>query len=297
MLLNSKVTKKKSSKALDQVRETEVEKSTERYRNSSPRNVTATTKHVRRVSEISDLHSQALPQTPGLADFSCEGRSRTYLVQPYVKPQKPFRIIKTLGTESCFQFGVSITFVEMIYFWNECPQVQSAQEDLSLQLRKSLSRALSVFPVVAGRLVDDGNMAECNGFGIPFRVQRISGKAAYIGDQPDRFLYCDTIVGQKVLNGEHPLCTVVVSFFDEGGMSLGVVFSHSICDGKSYQMFMESWSKIHAGEKIGFTPIFEYPLNRVVVCNDVSELDAMASQFGFKRRFSFYVSKLVSIFL
>ena len=195
----------------------------------------------------------------GISHFHREGRSHLYLVKPDAPVAQPFKKFRTYGVSGEVAKMISCTCLDSTYVWNDAPIEASAQEAIALKLRESLSQVLSSFPMLAGRLTDGGSEVLCSGRGITFRVQRVEGKAEWLDRDPKRGTFCDLSLGTQKLLGWHPLCSVVVTFFDKGGMVLGVTVSHSICDARSVLTFLQAWSKIHQGGELDYTPVFDYP--------------------------------------
>ena len=170
-----------------------------------------------------------------------------------------YRLVTSFGTTGAIARAASATSFDMTYVWPKSPSTLKEQDDFATDLRKSLSVTMEKFPVVAGRLDRNGNMVKCNNAGVTFRIQRLEGSAEWLPQQPDRDVLCDLPNPSKKLSGKHPLATFVLTFFNEGGATLGVTISHAIADGPSFVSFMEEWSNIHAGKELSYTPSLDTP--------------------------------------
>jgi shikimate O-hydroxycinnamoyltransferase len=137
-------------------------------------------------------------------------------------------------------------------------------------LEASLSRTLRHFPVLAGRMREDagrGLHVACNDAGARFvEVDAARPMPAYGPGHPakrDFAGFVERVNPLWVVGRDTPLLTVKLTHMAGGGSALGVCINHSLVDGTSYMMFMESWSREHRG--------LSYP----VPCHDRRLLDAV----------------------
>ncbi|KAJ7533779.1 hypothetical protein O6H91_13G064400 [Diphasiastrum complanatum] len=134
---------------------------------------------------------------------------------------------------------------------------------LSIQsLKDSLSRVLSLYPILAGRLKkgESGRLkVDVNGEGIPFIEAKTNAR---LEDWQDLRL-CDI---QQELNPKDsfirdickaPPIRVQVTTFSCGSIALGLSSLHILADGLSTIEFVKAWGEIHRGAEVSNKPQFE----------------------------------------
>ena len=101
------------------------------------------------------------------------------------------------------------------------------------QLKQSLAKTLDVFPLLAGRLAEDGNFVALNNAGVSFRVQYRPGSINAIDKNNFLGEWVDLHPPNDIFAGKSPLMSVVVTIFKgdsdkseekgkkKGGVSLG----------------------------------------------------------------------------
>ncbi|XP_024032244.1 salutaridinol 7-O-acetyltransferase-like, partial [Morus notabilis] len=112
-------------------------------------------------------------------------------------------------------------------------------------LKKSLSEALTLFYPLAGR-VKDNTVIECQDDGAHFVEAKFSGLLSTFLDQPHkdealigRFLPAAT---ESPEAGTWPLLLVQSTFFDCGGVAIGVCGSHKLVDAATLSIFLKTWA-------------------------------------------------------
>lgn len=137
------------------------------------------------------------------------------------------------------------------------PETPSTQS-----LKASLSKALSIYPILAGRLKmgDAGRIeVDVNGKGIPF----IEASTEASLDDWTSLHVCDI---EEDLNPKNafitniftaPLIRVQFTTFICGGIALGFSSLHTIGDGLAITEFVKTWGEIHRGAQISTPPHFE----------------------------------------
>ena len=111
-------------------------------------------------------------------------------------------------------------------------------------LKKSLSQTFTRFYTFAGRLRD--NVAiECNDEGAEFVVARVHCSLSAILENPDPATLT-SLAPSEALPKEalftSPLLMVKASFFDCGGMAIGLCLSHKAGDAATLSTFFNSWA-------------------------------------------------------
>ncbi|MQL77093.1 hypothetical protein Taro_009502 [Colocasia esculenta] len=147
------------------------------------------------------------------------------------------------------------------------------QHLLSL-LRVSLSRTLSHFPALAGRLVthpDGGIFVSCNDAGVPFSHYTLAAATGPVGvpvltlpqvtlavstaDVPPAvkdFLF--DLDGAVSYEGHiHPLAAVRVTELSDSSLFIGCTVNHAVADGTSFWNFFNSWAELCRGDGEGIS--------------------------------------------
>ena len=141
-------------------------------------------------------------------------------------------------------------FLPMVFFFLKQPNV--TRETLLQRIKKSLSETLTLFYPLAGRIVDNDDKLyiSCNDAGAYFvEAEFKSSNSQDILESPNpndmnKFLAVE-IADDRVK--ELPV-GIQVTFFDCGGISIGLCINHKVADGLSYFMFLQSWSALSRGE-------------------------------------------------
>eukprot|EP00960_Hanusia_phi_P062510 765173-Hanusia_phi.AAC.3 len=112
-------------------------------------------------------------------------------------------------------------------------------------LKHSLARLLSLFPALSGRL--GPHSVQLSNQGVPFTTRRRSSGSAYqyTEQEPRRGEYVDVRCYKRVLSGQEPLMTVMVTLFGDGTSALGVAMSHVLGDGFSLYTLIALWCELH----------------------------------------------------
>ncbi|MQL93384.1 hypothetical protein Taro_026036 [Colocasia esculenta] len=119
-----------------------------------------------------------------------------------------------------------------------------------LPLKQSLSESLALYFPLAGRLDGTGATVNCHDEGIDFIQARARCPLSTVLQQPDAGMMdillpcarrCDAAGCQE------PLLIVKITTFECGGMALGFCHHHTVADGQSMALFLETWSAIARG--------------------------------------------------
>lgn len=164
------------------------------------------------------------------------------------------------------------------------------------QLKKSLSEALTRFYPLAGRLVDN-TYVDCNNEGIPFVEARASCKLSDVLNNPiPREL--NKLLPYDLDDVKDIGMVIQVTFFECGGMAVGVGTSHKIADAMSFFFFLTSWAAISRedGDNVR-SPRFEsanlFPPRDLANYNDT--LGMVKKDEIVTKRFIFTASKIAAL--
>ncbi|CAA0838882.1 HXXXD-type acyl-transferase family protein [Striga hermonthica] len=164
-----------------------------------------------------------------------------------VKPSSPtpphLRTLKLSYIDQLFRSA----YISFIYFYNNPTHDQTIPNDdddlnrTSRLLSESLSRALTSFYPLAGRLLDSSTV-DCNDAGAELSfacvLSRRLDEAVLDPDDVEHYLP----VGPTAMLSSNPLFLARVSFFPCGGVAIGIRFSHNVSDCASVAAFVEAWA-------------------------------------------------------
>lgn len=128
--------------------------------------------------------------------------------------------------------------------------------EISNHLKTSLSKALTLFYPLSGRLKDDLYVEFSDADGVPFIETRVKRRLSDVVSNPvpgeiNKLLpfELDGDVSQSSLG-------VQLNVFDCGGVGIGVCISHKLGDGFSLFIFIKAWTAIARGEENVVAPEF-----------------------------------------
>ena len=137
-------------------------------------------------------------------------------------------------------------FMPFVLFYPHDASANLSNEQLHDQLKKSLSEVLTLFYPLAGR-VKEKLYVDCNDEGVHYVEAKAECKLSeflddLIPDELDKFLpfELDAVNGLAI--------AVQVTFFNCGGMVVGLVFDHKVMDACSFFFFVKSRSEEHTSE-------------------------------------------------
>ncbi|PON64742.1 Transferase [Parasponia andersonii] len=169
-----------------------------------------------------------------------------------VKPSTPTPShLKTYKLSFVDQLSPAV-YGRIIYFYTglqndvAAPYSGGSNERRSKQLKKSLSETLARFYPVAGTVTDDNLTVECNDKGAQYVEARFSGLLSAFLEQPASLEILQQFFPAKVKSpeaGTWPLLLVQATFFDCGGLALGICTSHKLIDAPTMGILMKSWAQ------------------------------------------------------
>ncbi|KAL7162104.1 hypothetical protein ACSBR2_042557 [Camellia fascicularis] len=132
-------------------------------------------------------------------------------------------------------------------------------------LKDALSRALVAFYPMAGRLArdDDGRIEiDCNDEGVLFVEAESDSCVDDFGDFAPTLELRQLIPAVDYSKGisSYPILVLQVTYFNCGGVSLGVGMQHHVADGSSGLHFVNTWSDIARGLDLTIPPFIDRTL-------------------------------------
>ncbi|KAE9462544.1 hypothetical protein C3L33_05535, partial [Rhododendron williamsianum] len=168
-----------------------------------------------------------------------------------VKPAEPKP--SELMYLSEFDQVIATTHVPIVYFYRPISD-QSLVLNPTEILKNSLSKALTIFYPLAGRLQRTGRgrlEVNCNSMGALFLETESEAKISDFGDftptSETRALIPSVDYNKPI--DELPLLLAQVTKFSCGGISLGLGMSHVLADGRCIAHFVSEWARIARGEE------------------------------------------------
>ncbi|KAE9610496.1 hypothetical protein Lal_00029628 [Lupinus albus] len=198
--------------------------------------------------------------------------------------------------------------VPLIYFYPNQPQEYdtndaSTQEYFKIStIKKSLSKVLSIYYPLAGRLKDKS--IECNDQGVSLFVTRIKSNLSKILQNPSKVLMNPLFPDEFAWKDMGPcasLLAIQINIFACGGIAIGLCMSHKVADVSTLFNFVNDWATLN---KISSEGQFIFPIYVVDAGASVFPQGNLAVLPGFKfvkqnntvtRRFVFEGSKIESL--
>lgn len=124
----------------------------------------------------------------------------------------------------------------------------------SENLLHHLSKVLAHFPLFAGRIkwIDQLIHIDCNNAGVNCTiVERCETLAQVLKNfhDPNVTHVVTEIDNKKALKGKFALLTIKISYFADGGMSIGVCWHHCVGDMQTATLLLTAWSKSIVNEE------------------------------------------------
>ncbi|CAN8304156.1 unnamed protein product [Cochlearia groenlandica] len=144
----------------------------------------------------------------------------------------------------------------LFYTANPLNILCSSPKETSLELKQSLSKTLTIFYPLAGRI--NTTFVECYDEGAVFIEAKVDSLLS-------EFLKCpvpeslEKLIPLEAKSGEAvtwPVLLIQANFFSCGGLVITICTSHKITDATSLAMFIRGWSESSRGLKISLIPSF-----------------------------------------
>ncbi|KAJ6721610.1 F21J9.9 [Salix viminalis] len=179
-----------------------------------------------------------------------------------IKPSSPTPLaLRSLKLSLLDQF-MPISHITLLLFYpgngNGTDHLGKAKET-SLQLRTSLSEALTLFYPFAGRLRENSSI-ECDDHGAEYIEARIHCILSDILRKPETEVLKQLLpaaIGDAVITARDSQLLVQASFFDCGGLAIGVNLSHKIADAATLASFIKCWA---AAARCSSTEVISSPV-------------------------------------
>ncbi|PON57762.1 Transferase [Parasponia andersonii] len=146
-------------------------------------------------------------------------------------------------------------YTSIVLFYPKNDDAKSDQ--ISHHLKKSLSEALTRFYPLVGRIIN-GTTIDCKGNGVPFVEAKFNGFLSTLLDQPDSQVLKQLVPAKNESPeaGTGPLMLIQATFFNCGGLVLGVCMSHKVADAATISMVLKGWASCSNGGDCTYVPDF-----------------------------------------
>ncbi|XP_019155359.1 PREDICTED: salutaridinol 7-O-acetyltransferase-like [Ipomoea nil] len=137
--------------------------------------------------------------------------------------------------------------IPFVFFYNSSSAISGGAID---ELKKSLSKTLSLMYPLTGRVKEDKLTVECNDEGVEFIVADVAENMCCLLENPEMEKIKQLIPTAKVYEPQpvgKVLLAIQVNRFSCGGIAMGFFVSHAIADGSALAKFMETWASFNRG--------------------------------------------------
>ncbi|KAM3706132.1 hypothetical protein ACB098_03G129700 [Castanea mollissima] len=139
-----------------------------------------------------------------------------------------------------------LVFMPLIFYYPNYGEANLSNVEQSDRIKKSLADALTRFHMLAGR-VKDNLYIDCNDEGVHYVEAKVNCSLSEFLDSPNPGELSKFLPFELDEVNELPAATQV-TFFNCGGLAIGVLMSHRIVDALSFILFLNSWSAIARGD-------------------------------------------------
>ncbi|CAK9172601.1 unnamed protein product [Ilex paraguariensis] len=153
-------------------------------------------------------------------------------------------------------------YIPFIFFYSYDQLGYDGRVQKHQALKQSLSDTLTLFYPLAGRV--KGNVVvDCNDNGVEYVEAQVRAQLSQVIENPNpEELEQYLSVEPWILIVSEILLSIQITFFDCGGMAIGVCMSHKLGDGLSLVSFINSWAAKSRGDHSKILgPIFDAALH------------------------------------
>ncbi|XP_021283392.1 vinorine synthase-like [Herrania umbratica] len=171
-----------------------------------------------------------------------------------IKPSSPTPHHLRTHKLCLFDQLTSPTYIPTLLFYSA--RDGSPRNCISDNLKKSLSKALTHFYPLAGR-IKDGLTIDCNDNGATFVEAQVARDISFVVEEPEievlqQLLPCDPLrhLPQTQPSTDQVLLAVQVNHFACGGVAICVCISHVVADAAAAANFLRGWAEVACGANI-----------------------------------------------
>ncbi|KAF3431114.1 hypothetical protein FNV43_RR25844 [Rhamnella rubrinervis] len=169
-----------------------------------------------------------------------------------IKPSSPTPIHLQSFKLSLLDQLAPPVYISLVFFYpknDDVPSTDHLLDHKSHHLKNSLSQALTRFYPLAGRIKDDKSV-DCHDDGAHYVEARCHGLLSSFLQHPinlEQIKLCLPIMTESPEAFKGSLLLVQVTFFDCGGLAIGVNMSHKLADSATMGVFIKDWAAIALG--------------------------------------------------
>ncbi|XP_019155479.1 PREDICTED: vinorine synthase-like [Ipomoea nil] len=140
--------------------------------------------------------------------------------------------------------------VPFVFFYNSPSSSGPSNNPTIDELKKSLSKTLSLMYPLAGRMKEDKVTIECNDAGVEFIVADVAENLSCLLDNPEMAAFRE-LIPRTASYEPRPegkvLLMIQVNRFRCGGMAMAAFVSHAVADGLTVATLFKTWATINRG--------------------------------------------------
>nr|GMD26067.1 vinorine synthase-like [Ipomoea batatas] len=168
-----------------------------------------------------------------------------------VKPFSPTpESLKKYKLSFLDQFALNVRVPFVFFYHSSGAYSHDGHTNTIDELKKSLSKTLSLMYPLAGRVKEDKVAIECNDEGVEFIVADVAEIMSCLLENPEMEKIKQLIPTGKVYEPQpvgKALVAVQVNRFSCGGIAIGFFVSHAVLDGSTLAKFLEIWASFNRG--------------------------------------------------
>ncbi|XP_050219232.1 stemmadenine O-acetyltransferase-like [Mercurialis annua] len=198
-----------------------------------------------------------------------------------IKPSSPTPSHLKIYKLSLLDQFMPCVYVPMILYYSNTNE--DLHRDKTLLLKQSLSRTLTQFYPLAGKITDDLSV-ECNDEGVLYLEARASISLSEFLKHHDITLLQKFLPNHSVPTPGSYVTMIQETFFDCGGFTIGIYILHSVMDGCALASFLKAWGAMACDESDKkMIPSFDGPSVFPNVSDFPRDLNMMALLSNFIR--------------
>ncbi|KAH7521765.1 stemmadenine O-acetyltransferase [Ziziphus jujuba] len=186
-------------------------------------------------------------------------------------------------------------YVPLILFYPHVNNGVDEAEKKTQLLKKTLSETLTLFYPLAGRIKTHDSIV-CNDEGVEFFKAQANFPLSKILEKPNTYFLRKFLAAEpeSIQARTGALLLVQVTFFQCGGMAIGISSSHKIGDASTLSAFLKSWTSMAVfGSEHGLVPEFN-AAELLPPSDDFQPLEKIPGKCR-TSRFVFYPKKIASL--
>ncbi|KAD1384628.1 hypothetical protein E3N88_42912 [Mikania micrantha] len=180
----------------------------------------------------------------------------TVLTNELIVPSSPTPSYLKIYKFSFIDQQIPPYYIPIILYYSLDKSATTTQSEITIKLKTSLSKTLTHFYPLAGRLTHDRNAVNCTDQGVQFSVTRVESNLEDM-IKSLKIKVLNKLVKVETSYVEEQLA-IQVNLFDCGGIAVGVSMSHRIGDACSISSFVSHWFALAKGSETPFlSPVLD----------------------------------------